>query len=351
MSEDNGLFRGAVFGGFERNDVMTYIEAMAERHEKEKFVLEEKYNKITEDNKVNLENAEKYKKENEKLLKQIADNSSKNVSCEELDKALADIEEAKKASELVAKQLEDEKMKNSNIHRELSELRSEYSLYKEKNESSIAEIDALRKKVEDARNLKEALADIEIDAHKRASEIEGKAKATATELENKAKAVLADAEKVATARAEEILTKAKTNAKTLEETTRENARKLEEVARTKANTISQHANEYLATIKNQIQDTFLEYAEEIENIEKQVEAIKLGGKEILASFEQAVKNVNSLEAKVLQKKVFPEQEKEYSKHGDSAKNEHKPNGTHQNAPHTTPHNTPHAMQQNNNFKK
>ena len=48
MSEQKGVFRGAAFGGFNREDVLSYIRKLTEEHQKETAELQTQLDAVTD---------------------------------------------------------------------------------------------------------------------------------------------------------------------------------------------------------------------------------------------------------------------------------------------------------------
>jgi len=150
MSAAQNSFRGSFFGGFNRQDVLNYLERTARDHSQQMESLQKKLSQA------NLEKNEK--------ISQLADLSEKQEYIEAENHHLSDVLERTKT------ELEDKRGRLSVAEEELSVLRGRAS--------------ELEAKAEAYERLRDRAATIELEAHTRAQKIENDANSQAGSVHN-----------------------------------------------------------------------------------------------------------------------------------------------------------------------
>lgn len=133
-------FRSAIFGGFNRQDVMEYISRMASDHK---------------------ESLEKFEQENADLRTQLEGKS-------ELERALEDL---RRDYENIAQELAEEKIAKEQYRRQLEE-----------STAQVKQMAEFQREAEEYSGVKEHIADIELEARRRADDVLAEAKSQADAL-------------------------------------------------------------------------------------------------------------------------------------------------------------------------
>lgn len=193
MNETDMGFRTVLVGGFHRDDVIEYIT-------KQSHDYTEQINVIKQENDELLEQNQELNAENDKLIRNNAELSERiRIMTAQIEKLKAEISDR----ESLVKLADDETAEQNKLYNEMldkfKEFKDKYKKIEKEKSDLIDKVNELVQKTQEFDKDRAYIADIELNAHKRADEIEQKAKQKAQhiiyEAEQKAEKIDAQAEK------------------------------------------------------------------------------------------------------------------------------------------------------------
>lgn len=193
MDETDMGFRTVLVGGFHRDDVIEYIKKQTQENA-------QRVDELRQENDELLEQNEALNRENDKLSKNNAELSKRiEAMTTQIDKLKTEISDR----ENLVKLADDETAEQNKLYNEMldkfKEFKVKYQELEKENAALLDKIDELVQKTKEFDRDRAYIADIELNAHKRADEIEQKANQKAQhiiyEAEQKAEKIKAKAEK------------------------------------------------------------------------------------------------------------------------------------------------------------
>lgn len=173
MGDKNTAFRNSLFGGFNRKDVLGYIESRTQNYTTK---LEELSSKL------------------EQSTQELTETRKR------LNEALSSVDSLRKETSKAAEELSDKNAQLTNLFGEMSDLQSGFLTQEEELRTVKIERDSLSRKVTEMRAMLEAyeqakihVAEMEIEAHRRASKIELDAQQSADQAQKALLSLLSDA--------------------------------------------------------------------------------------------------------------------------------------------------------------
>ena len=163
-------FRSAVVGGFQRDDVLKYIEEAAQKHAEEIAELKDKLDKAEQDAKTQAEKVAELTQKNAGLLERLGEMTM------ELDKAKADLDERDRSLALAGEESTVQNECYEELHTQYKTLESECARLREQNQK-------LQARSDEYTAARDHLAEIELCAHRRAQELEEQAQKHAAQIE------------------------------------------------------------------------------------------------------------------------------------------------------------------------
>lgn len=241
---ENNTFKGSFFGGFNRQDVMNYIEKASKESAE---LLQENQERIAQLEK----NVEELTALRDTLQGEV---QRRTAACEENERALREIKAAHAAA---SQALEAEQVRSR-----------QYTAEKEK---FTAELDALRKEVDEYHTLKNNIAEVELEAKHRAE--------TMVEQANQ--------------KAEEILKKARQQADGMMQDAKKNAEHTLQQANTAAAAVRQKADRHALLTRQQINTMLTNCQEQYRLL---LESYKGAALQAATALQKAQENVTHLPA-------------------------------------------------------
>jgi len=191
---DNHIFRSAL-GGFNRQDVMEYIEKTQKQSEEAAAVLEKDLEELRRTESEARQALEERTREKEELEKKLAETADKYGD------AKANWESQAKAKEA--------------FRRDVAQRDDTIRDMTEENQRLFHRVQELEEEMEDLRREKEKVTQLELDAHRRSDEIVLDATGQAELITSQAEAQAAETVRSAEAQAQELLTQAQASAQAL----------------------------------------------------------------------------------------------------------------------------------------
>lgn len=179
MAEADNGFRTALVGGFQRDDVLRYIEDAARRHAEETAALKEKLDEAERRAKEQSARADSLTEKNAELLERLGRMTV------DLDKAVAEREERERSLVLAAEE--------TNIHTErYNDLKAQFDALEDECARLRAENERLQARSDEYAAARDHLAEIELCAHRRAQQLEEQAQQHAAKIETDAEKRVAE---------------------------------------------------------------------------------------------------------------------------------------------------------------
>ena len=163
-------FRSAVVGGFQRDDVLKYIEEAAQKHAQEMAELKGQLERAEQDAKAQADKAAELAQKNAGLLERLGEMTM------ELDKAKADLDERDRSLVMAGEEASVQNECYEELHTQYKALESECASLREENKK-------LQARSDEYTAARDHLAEIELCAHRRAQELEEQAQKHAAEIE------------------------------------------------------------------------------------------------------------------------------------------------------------------------
>lgn len=241
MNELEIGFRTAMVGGFQRDDVLKYIEEMAQSHAKEIDTLKEQLKQAEADRDARGKEARSAETENKRLRGQLEEQTAALVqACAERDEKKQALEQAESQTVIQNDECSDLQQQRDALQVQVDELRRQN--------------DSLSEKVREYDEARDSLAEIELCARKRARKLEQDTTEQADGIRAAAEQAAAEIHAAADRYAEETRTAAEQYAEETRTAADAYAASTRADAEQDASSVRREADDYAAAVNEEAEE-------------------------------------------------------------------------------------------------